>query len=298
MDNFRSFCRNNSSSLSAWLFLIPGIIGFLLFKYYPILFGFFTTFFNYNIINPPGEFVGLRNYWLVLHDSNFYNTLKNNIEFFLVTMAINFWPPIVVAVLVNELRKYKLFFRTIYFIPAIAPPVAMIILWKYIWQPDYGFANYILKLLGLAPQLWLNNPALVKWCMRFPDFIMAGGLPFIIYLAALQDIPPDYFEAASIDGASFLQKIRYIVFPLIMPAIGIMFVLTLIEIFNYFDVPMIMTGGGPAGCSETMVLYAFQKAYRDLEYSYSNTVVLFNFLFVFIITVFYLKLSFKKEEKG
>ncbi|MCL2059183.1 MAG: sugar ABC transporter permease [Oscillospiraceae bacterium] len=285
-----------NSQFSGWLFIIPAALLFLMFKYVPIIMGTFVTFFDYNIVNPPGNFVGLRNYIAVLTESRFHTSLINTFEFFLIMLVLDFWVPIVVAILVNEARRGNALFRTLYFIPAIAPSIAMTVLWKYVWQPDYGFANYLMQLVGLPMQKWLNDPMLVKWCLRFPQFIMAGGLAFVIYLAALQDIPEEEFEASLIDGAGFLQKIRYIVFPHLRHVISLMLVLLLIEAFNYFDEPMVMTGGGPIGKTETLIMYSFKSAYRDSRYSFAITLAVITFVIVLACTVAKEALSRKDDD--
>jgi ABC-type sugar transport systems, permease components len=242
-------------------------------------------------VNPPGKFIGFDNYIRAFKDPNLYNAFRNNIEFLVIIILINFWCPILLAILANEVRLGRTMIRTFYFIPALAPGVAMIVLWKYIWQPDYGFANYLFNLLGLKPQMWLNDPSMVKWCIQIPGLILVGGVGFIIYLAAIQDISVEQYEAALIEGSGFIKRIMYIVIPQITRVVGIMFVLTIIGVFNMVDVPLVMTGGGPMGKTETLYLYAFRVAYRDTEYSYSITLTMICFFVVFIITAIQMKMS-------
>lgn len=287
--------KNRREQFSAWMFLLPAIIVYLVFKYYPMFLGFFISLFNINIVKLPGEFCGLDNYIRAFKDLEFYQALWHNIQFWLIGLAINFWPPILLALLVNEVRKAKTFFRMMYFIPAVAPAVAMTVLWKYIWQPDYGFANYFLSLFHLPPQLWLNNPSLTMWCMYFPGLIMSGGMSLLIYMAALQDIPEEHYEAAMVEGAGFFQKIRYITLPQIKSIVLIMFILDLIGRFNEVQSPLIYTGGGPIGTTETMILYAYKSALNNLDYSYAITLANIVFFIVFIITALQLRVTSNKD---
>lgn len=280
-----------------WLFLVPAIISFALFKYYPIILGFFVSFFHVDIVNLPGEFIGLDNYIKAFRDPSFWNAIRNTFQFLGVSLLMNFWVPIVLATLINEVRRGKTFMRTMYFIPAVAPGIAMSVLWKYIWQPDYGLANYLMKVLNLPTQKWLNDPMLVKWCMQFPGLIIGGGMTMVIYLAALQDVPEDQHESALLDGASFLRRIFSISLPQIMPTVVTMLVLAVIDVFNMFDNVQIMTGGGPAGSTETMVLYAYEQAYTFLDYGYAIALSCLTFLCVFILTVIQLSLGDDKEAK-
>ena len=286
--------KKDNQQLSAMMFLLPALILFVLFKYYPIIQGFFISFFEIDIVNLPGKFVGFANYSRAFSDKYFYSSLWNSVQFWLVGLVMTFWPPIVLALLINEVRKYRTFMRLVYFIPAIAPPIASLVLWKYIWQPDYGFANYLLSLFNIPPQLWLNDVNLVYWVMAFPGLIIAGGMNMLIYLASLQSIPNDLYESAVIDGAGFFKRIRYITLPMIMPMIKTLFILDFIGRFNEVTTPMIMTGGGPAGATETMILYAYKSAMNNLDYSYAITLANVVFIIVFAITA--LQMGMEKKQ--
>jgi multiple sugar transport system permease protein len=216
-------------------------------------------------------------------------------------ILINMFVPLVLAIMVDEVRKNKTIIRTLYYVPAILPSVVVTVLWKYIWQPDYGLANYLVTSAGGKAQLWLNDVNLVKWCMRFPyTFIMAGlaaGMDFIIYLAALNNISREMYESAQIDSASFWRRLFSLTLPNIRPTITMLLIINTISIFNLFDDVMIMTGGGPARASETLVLYAFQKAYREMDYSYAITITTLAFLIVFILTIIQMKVKSSENDE-
>lgn len=285
---------------TGWLFVLPALAAFALFKYYPILSGFFITFFKYKIMDPPGPFVGLANYVRAVKDPYVRNAIANNLSLWAIMIVMNFWVPLVLAIMVNEVRKFKTLIRTLYYIPAILPSVVMTVLWKYIWQPDYGFANYLLGQVNIAPKMWLNDPNLVKWCMRVPYLLvfagLATGMNFIIYLAALNNVPKENYESAQLDGAGFWNKLRYITFPAIKSTLGMVLVTNTIDIFNLFDEPKIMTGGGPARASETLVLYGFDRAYTGGDYSYAITITTISFIIVFLLTVLQMRFQKPKDE--
>ncbi len=293
--------KKNRGNISGWIFLIPALISFALFKYYPILLGFFVSFFKVDIVNLPGEFVGFQNYVQAFQDENFLNAIKNNVEFFLIALALNFWVPILLATLINEVRKGKTFMRTMYYIPAIAPGIAMMVLWKFIWQPDYGLANFLMRRFGLAEQLWLNDPKLVKWVMQMPGLLMGGGMNLLIYLAAFQDIPVEQHESALMDGAGFWRRITNISIPQIMPVISTMFVLAMIGSFNMFDNVQVMTGGGPSGATETIILYSYKQAYTFYDYGFALAVSTIAFVILFVLTAIQMGLGrdtdVKQEKK-
>jgi multiple sugar transport system permease protein len=281
---------------SGWLLIAPAIISFLLFKYYPIIMGVMVSFFDFSVMNPPGRFVGFRNYIRAFKDPLVWNAAKNNVEFWFLMIVMNQFIPLVLAVMVDEVRKHKTIIRTLYYIPALLPGVVSIVLWKYFWQPDYGLANYFLTSLGGKAQLWLNDTKLVKFCMRFPGVIMAGGMDFIIYMAALNGINREMYESAQIDGASFWKRLFFITIPSITSTITMLLILSTIGVFNLFDGVMIMTGGGPARATETLVLYAFQKANRETDYSYAITVMTIAFLMVFVLTIIQMKVNVQTDD--
>ena len=288
--------QRRRKDIIGWAFLLPGLISFSLFKYYPISLGVFVSFFKVNIVKLPGEFIGLSNYVRAFTDNFFHNAVKNNIEFFLIILVLNFWVPIVLASLINEVRKGKVFIRTMYYIPAIAPGIAMMVLWKYIWQPDYGLANFLMRSFGLPDQLWLNDIKLVKWCMQAPGLLMGGGMNMLIYLAALQEIPEEQHESALIDGAGFLRRLRSISLPQIVPIISTMFVLSIIGAFNMFDNVKVITEGGPANATETIILYSYKQAYTFQDYGYALALSTTAFLIIFLLTFIQMRLS--REDTG
>jgi len=285
----------NFTPFIGWLFLLPALLSFSLFKYYPIILGIVVSFFKVDIVHLPGTFTGLTNYIRAFGDNFFHQALRNNVEFFVIGVCMVFWVPILLATLINEIRKGKLFIRTMYYLPAIAPGIAMMVLWKYIWQPDYGLANFIMRTIGLPDQLWLNDAKLVKFCMWFPSMVMGGGMNMLIYLAALQDIPEEQHESALIDGAGFFRRIWSISIPQITTIIKTMLVLSVIYCFNMFDNVQVMTGGGPSGATETMILYSFKQAYTMMDYGYALTISTLSFLIILTLTIIQMRMDRDKD---
>ena len=292
-ENLTNSRRKNE--MLAFLFLLPSIILFAMFKYYPILSGVFVSFFDIDIVNLPGDFCGFQNYIRAFGDVRFYQAIWHNVKFFLYSMIMTFWQPIFLAILVNEMRrKSKTAFRLLYFIPAVVPAIATTILWKYFWQPDYGLANYLVQLFGGKPQLWLNDERWVYFCMNFPGMVVFGGMSMVYYLAALQDVPNDLYEAAMIEGAGFAQRVRYVTLPGIKNIVVTQFILSLTGIFATMENILIWTGGGPAGETETILVYAYKQATNSMDYSYAITLSTIVFIVTFVITYIFQKQT--KEE--
>ena len=282
--------------ISGVAFLLPTIILMFSFKYVPILMGMFVSLFNLDIVNMPGEFVGFHNYIRAFTDTRFYESLWHNVKMMLYSTCMSFWPPILLAILVNEIRgKAKTFYRVMFFIPAVTPAIATTILWKYIWNPDYGLANALLNSIGLAPQMWLNSKAWVYFCMSFPAMLVCGGMNMVIFLAALQNIPQEQYEAAVMDGAGILRRVRHITIPHISGTIVTMFLLSMIGIFNALEGPLILTGGGPAGSTETVLLYAYQQAVNSMDYSYAVTMATIVFFVILLLTAIVNKATEEKD---
>ncbi len=277
------------------LLLLPAVASLVLFKYFPVLLGVFESFFKIDIVNLPGKFIGFDNYIRAFTDKQFLGAFWHNAKFFIYGLVMNFWVPIVLAMLLDETRKGKAFFRLGYYIPACTPAIAMTILWKYFWQPDYGLANFFMTKLGLEPQLWLNDPDLVYFCMSFPGLVICGGMNMVIYLAALQDVPRDQYEAAMIDGASIIQRIRYITLPTIKHIIVLMFTLSIIGALNAMDNVLVTTGGGPANSTQTMYLYAYQVGVNTMDYSYAMTMMTIVFVITMTLTIVFNKITKEKD---
>ena len=279
----------------AVLLLLPALVSILLFKYFPMLLGFFETFFQMNIIRLPGKFIVFDNYIRALTDSQFLGAFFHNVKAFCYSLIMNFWVPILLAMLIDEVRGGKTAFRLAYFIPACAPMIAMTVLWKYFWQPDYGLANYLMTTIGISEQMWLNDPKLVYFCIHFPGLVIGGGMNMVIYLAALQDVPRELYEAAFVDGVGVFNRIRYITLPCIKSTIVLLLSLSLINAFNLMENIMVLTGGGPANSTQTMLLYAYQQATNSMDYSYAMTMATIIFAITMTLTVVFNRITREKE---
>jgi len=283
------------TEILALALLMPSLALFIVFKYYPIFSGAFVSFFNIDIVNLPGKFCGLKNYQRAFTDARFYQSIYHNLKFFAYSIILTFWQPIILAILVDEMRKSKTTFRLLYFIPAVVPALAGTILWKYFWNPDYGLANYILNIFGAKAQLWLNDEKLVYFCMSFPAMVVFGGMAMVYYLAALQEVPRDLYEEAMLEGAGFVQRIRYVTLPGIRNIIGTQLLMSITGIFNSMENILVWTGGGPAGSTETVLVYAYKQAINSMDYSYAVTLATIVFIVTFIITLLVKGISDKKD---
>lgn len=281
------------SKTIGWFFIIPALIVFTIFKWYPILRAFVMTFFSQQGF-AMGSFVGLENYRGALSDPQFWASWGVTMRMVVISFLVTFWPPIVMSIMLNELRGLKTFYRLSYFIPAVLPSIVTTILWKWMYNPDYGFLNLIFSKLGIAKQMFLNDPQLVLLWLVIPG-LTGVGYGSLVYLAGLEGISRDLYEAAQIDGASVWAKIKHIQLPHLAPIIGIQFVLALIGGFNQFMAPFVMTGGGPLNKSETIGLYMYHQAFTYGQMNYAVTISILIFVVLLCLNIINLKLQRRGE---
>jgi multiple sugar transport system permease protein len=284
--------RRSRRSLIQWIrkiipaiiFLGPAIAAFLLFRYYPLFQGFYMSMFRWDTITPPGTFVGLNNMSLAISSSVFHEVFLNTVILYAFGMLLGFWVPIMQSLFLNELRRGHYIVRFLYVLPVAVPGIAFLIVWKYIWHPEFGMANAVMQLLNLPKQFWLSDPNLVKLTLRLPS-VLGGGMGILIYLAAIQNISPEIVEAAIMDGANAWQRTWRIIVPNIRSIIGIMFVLSLTGSLLAFDDVWVMTAGGPGYSSTTLVMGVYQQAFVQNQFGMGSAWALWIFIFTLIFTV-------------
>ena len=276
-------------------FIGPAALFFLVFRYYTSLQSLFYSFFNYSYKNPPGKFIGLDNYIRLFHaGSSFYPQLWNTVVLFLFSLAFGFWVPIVQALLLNELTRGKAFFRYLYIVPAGIPTIAMLAVMKYVWDPTGGLANSIAGALGLGRDHgWLIDPDTVKLCLRIPG-ILGGGISMLIYLVAINNINEEIYQAGLIDGASRLRMMFSLTLPNMKNIIGVQFLLSLSSSLLAFDDIYVLTQGGPAGASETLVMGIYNSVYYQSAYGRGMAAS----VVVLILTLIFVSIQLKFSQRG
>jgi multiple sugar transport system permease protein len=250
----------------------------------------YMSFFDYKVATPPGTFVGFDNYTHAFRDPLNAQVWGNNIILFAWGLILGFWVPMVQAMLLNEMRRGKTFFRVAYLLPSIVPAVAAAVIWKWIFNPDWGMLNAILERIGLQPLGWLSDPGMSKFSLALPA-LLGGGLGIFIYLSALQGIPDHLYEAAEMDGATVLQKIRYVTIPGIRPIIAIQLILALSAAFQVFDNVYIMTQVGPADSTRVIALNIYYYAFERIQMGYAAAMSVLLFLVTFVVVAVQLRVS-------
>jgi multiple sugar transport system permease protein len=282
---------------NAMLFISPWIIGTLVFKLYPILASFYYSLTEYTVINPP-KFVGLKNYVELMKDDVFHKSLKNTLYMASIGTFITTVFAITYAILLSDKRLRGLsVLRALAFIPTLVPAVVIGILWIWVLQADNGVINTLLGYIGIEGPGWIADPAWAK-----PSFILimlwtCGGA-IIIYIAGLQEIPESLYESAEIDGAGKLRQTFSITLPLLSPVILYNVVTLLINVFQWFAEPLIMTNGGPDNETLFYSLNLYRHAFQYFKMGYASAMawILLIISMAVIIVLFALNKRFGHNE--
>ena len=278
------------------LFLIPAIVLFTVFSWRPIIWSFIISFQDYPM-NPAfkAKFVGWKNFKILFEDPLFYQSWRNTLLFVILGLIIGYFIPVILAILINEMRHFKSFLRLGYYLPVILPLVVVAIMWKFLYMPNEGFFDSLLKAIKLSPVNWLQNEKTAILSLVIMSTWKNAGGTMIIYLAALQGVPPQYYEAAEIDGANIWQRLRTITIPHILPIMLIMLILQIIGTFQVFVEPYIMTEGGPNNKTLTVLLHIYRSAFIYGDMGVAAAMGLMLFLLLVFLTIIYFQVQKRFE---
>lgn len=276
------------------LFVAPPFIGFLIFMAFPIVFAFIASLTKWNgMNNMMDNFIGLENYAKLLTDAKFWKVLLNTV-IYMIGIPVGMILGLVIAVGMNrKIRGIKVL-RTLYYIPVISSLVAVAILWMWVFNYDYGLLNSIIGLFGVKGPNWLGDEVWVKVSMIIFMVWKGLGSTIILYLAGLQGIPRDYYEAARIDGASGFNLFRHITLPLVSPVTFYLLITGLIGGFQVFvEVLVMVPSGGLNYSAATVVFYLYDKAFGNNQMGYGSAMAFILAIIIFIITA----INFKGQDK-
>jgi multiple sugar transport system permease protein len=248
------------AQVPAWLFLLPALVIFACFTWYPILIAIGYSFQRVTLTGAT-TWVGLANYRRMLADPLFYTAWKNITSFALLSIALGYLVPLLLALAINEMRRMASFFQLVYYLPTLIPITVALLVWRQIYAPEGGALNSMLAQIGVTPQLWLQNPALAKLAMVVIMTWAGAGGTILIYIAALREIPLELYEAAEIDGFSPWHRVRYIALPSLASKMQVLLVLQVIFVVQVFAEPLLLTQGGPANSTVTPVLASYRIAF-------------------------------------
>jgi raffinose/stachyose/melibiose transport system permease protein len=291
--------RRLQDNLTIILFLLPALILFLIFVIFPIFQSIYYSMFNWKGFGPAVDFVGLQNFVRILSDKVFLIALKNGLLIIVFSLVLQLPLSMLLAVLVGRDLPGQAFFRTIFFMPYVLSEVVTAISWLFLFNPDpsRGFLNALLvNVFGAQAQAWLGNPSIV-----LPSIFVAltwkyFGFHMLLYLAGLQNIPPEIEEAAVMDGASALQKFFRITLPLLNGTIRTSVYMSVLGSLQQFILVWIMTKGGPINASETLATYMYRFGFVRFQLGYGSAVAIYMFLLCLIFSLIYQSLIRKPDN--
>ena len=290
--------RRFKDILSSYAFLMPNFIGFIVFILGPVIMSFVLSLYKWDLLRPP-TFVGLSNYvTLLLDDELFWITLKNTFYFIVLTVPANIVVSLTLAVILNRRMKGIGFFRTAYFIPVVSSLVAVAVIWRWLYQPDFGLLNGFLYYLRLPPIRWLRDPAWAMPAVALMSVWKNMGYNMVIFLAGLQGIPMVFYEAAKVDGANHWHQFRFITLPLLSPAMFFVMVISLIGAFQAFDQIYIMTQGGPGTSTMVYNYYLYRNAFFSLRMGYASAMAYIMLIIIFAVTIIQIRLLNRSVQYG
>jgi multiple sugar transport system permease protein len=277
---------------SAYAFLAPGLILFSIFTVFSLGFAFYLTFREWNILEPEKPFIGLQNYRDMIGDEDFLRSVVNTFYFTGASVPLGMAIGLGVALLLNQPLWGRTVLRTLFFLPVVTPFVVAAIVWKWLYNGDFGPINYYLIKTHLIsePLLWLSDRNLAMPAVVLMSVWTSVGFSMVVYLAALQGVPAELYESARMDGAGAWARFRYVTLPMLAPATLFLMVMGIIGSFQVFTQIYIMTSGGPVNRTSTMVYYIYESAFRFYEMGYASTLAYGLFLLLLVFTAIQLHL--------
>jgi len=273
-----------------YLFIIPSLAILFVFLFLPVIISFIMSLTNWDIYGLANwrkiSFVGLANYQTLLHDMIFWRSLFNTFYFVIVGVPVSISLALLMAIVLNEeFIKFKSFFRASYFAPVVTTLVAIAVVWRWLYNPDYGLINWALQTIGLPSQNWLGDTNLAMPCLIIMAAWKNFGYNMVIFLAGLQAIPDSLYDAAKVDGASYWQRFRYVTLPGLKPTTFFVTVTTIIGFFQFFAEPYVMTKGGPLNSTISVVLHMYNQAFKFFHMGYGSAIgyILFGIIVAFTI---------------
>lgn len=276
--------RSQNKKWLPYLLVSPYLIFVLVFVLFPVLFCFYLTFNKWNIISPM-KFIGIDNYSRLFNDRLFWKAIGNTLKFLLLHIPLQLIVSLFLAYLLNQKLRAAAFFRTSFFMPVIVSGVVVTILWQQLLGFDGGLVNRMLMSIGMHKVGWLVNPDVAIYAIAIMATWKNVGLYVILFLVGLQTVPPQYYEAAKMEGASRWQQFYHITLPMINPTIFMVVILSTIGGFSLFIEPYIMTGGGPLNTTLSAVLYIYKQAFQYYNMGYSATLGFFYALMIMSVVI-------------
>lgn len=295
MSRQRMSQRARREAIDGYLMLLPTVLGVGIFFVVPLGVSLYLSFTNARLAGPQA-FNGVNNYVQAFNDTKFRLALSNTFWFTLWTMLLSIPPALGLALLLNQQIRGRAFFRALFFVPVVASVVGITLVWRYLLNYDFGYVNYVMSLVGLERVAWLNNPRTALWGVIIVVVWRTIGYNLVIFLAGLQGIPRQLYEASSLDGANRWQQFRFITLPMLSPTSFFIVVTTLINTLQEFPVPYALGAtrsgaAGPADSMLTIVFYLYQQGFDRFRMGYASALAWILFAMIMVFTVIQFRAS-------
>ncbi len=282
------------------LFLLPSAILYFTFIFFPVVQAIYYSLYHWSGLGPLIDFAGWGNYTVALKSATFFAAFSHNIEILVLSLVFQLTFALLLALTIGKTLPGRTIFRTIFFLPYILSEVVAGVIWTYIYEPSGGLLNAVLQHLipGYQAQAWLGDPHLVLIAIFVAMIWKYFGLHFVLYVAAIQNIPDEVIEAARIDGASTFQVIRHINLPLLSSTIRLTIFLSALGSLQYFDLIWIMSAGGPVHASETMATYLYKYGFQSFQMGYGSAVGVLMMVICFVFSLLYQRFIMRRDLAG
>ena len=283
--------------LNPVLFLLPAVAIYLVFAIYPTISVVEYSFTDWNGISPDREYIGLANYERLFTDKIFWEAFRNTFVWSGVIIVINVGLGLVIAAMLARVWKARLIIQTAIVLPVVISPMAVATIWRWMYQPK-GVINQVLEAIGLGvlKTPWLGSPDAVLYALAFAHSWSTLGLGVVIFLAGLQAVDEDLYEAARVDGATPIQSFRFVTLPALRPVTAVVFILTLTQSFKVFDIVWATTQGGPIRFSEILSTYMYKRGALENDYGYGAAIGIALLVIVSLATVIYMQIQYRDEQ--
>lgn len=285
---------HRGDGFAAFLFLSPTIIIFGAFIIFPVIFSFYLSFHQWNMFGTERTFIGFANYSQLLNSPEFWQVFKNTIVYTVGTVPVNMMLALAVAYVLNKKLIGKKFLRTAFFTPVIISWIAAAVIWRWLFEPNYGLINHVIGWFGVSQVNWLNDPSMAMIALIIVGVWKTFGFNMILFSAGLQAIPEHYYEAAQIDGANKLSQFWNITIPLLSPTTFFIVIMSVIGSFQVFDAVYVLTSGGPFGSTKVMIFYIYENAFKFFNMGYASALAYALFAVIFILTLLQVKFLSKR----
>lgn len=291
--------QRNANLIGALPFLGPALLFFGLFVAYPMVKAFQLSFVEWDGLSAGSTFVGLSNYvYIFTKDPVFWRAVTNTLIWVILSLIIPTSLGLALALAMNQALAGRNVFRTIFYLPAVLAPIAVATMWRWIYNPNFGVVNYVLKTIGLEGlvQAWLGNPGIALFSIFIASTWVVTGLDMVLFLAGLQNVPKELTEAATVDGAGRWQVFRNVTIPSLQPTLVVVIALTIINSLKVFDLVVGMTGGGPAQSTQVLALWSYTQSFGNHNFGEGNAIAMVLFAVTLLIIVPYVLWSQRQEE--